>query len=118
MANNGSAELKPGSPPQARRRRKTLPRREGCPAGAGRPILRIIYSADRVPSADRVREPSLDMTRQPFRRPDGPAGMLDRTVQAQIGRLLRDIFADVAAEPVPRRFIELLAALDLEEKCR
>jgi hypothetical protein len=45
--------------------------------------------------------------------------MLDRTVQAQIGRMLRDIFADVAAEPVPQRFIELLAALDLkEERCR
>jgi hypothetical protein len=44
--------------------------------------------------------------------------MLDRTVQAQIGRLLRDIFAGVASEPVPRRFIELLAALDLKERCR
>jgi hypothetical protein len=45
--------------------------------------------------------------------------MLDRTVQAQIGRMLRDIFADVAAEPVPERFVELLAALDAkEEKCR
>jgi hypothetical protein len=45
--------------------------------------------------------------------------MLDRTVQAQIGRMLRDIFAHVAAEPVPQRFIELLAALDLkEERCR
>jgi hypothetical protein len=44
--------------------------------------------------------------------------MLDRTVQAQIGRMLRDIFADVSAEPVPERFVELLAALDMKEKCR
>ena len=120
MANNGSAELKPGSAPQARRRRKSLPRRESCAAGASQPLLRIIYSSDRVPNADPVREPSLDMHTPPSRRPafDRPAGMLDRTVQAQVGRLLRDIFADVAAEPVPRRFIELLAALDLKEKCR
>jgi len=118
MANNGSAELKPGSAPQARRKRRSSPRREGCPADGGQPLLRVIHSADRVPSADRVREPSLDMNKPPFRRPDGPAGMLDRTVQAQIGRLLRDVFADVAAEPVPRRFIELLAALDIKEKCR
>jgi hypothetical protein len=44
--------------------------------------------------------------------------MLDRTVQAQIGRKLRDVFADVAAEPVPQRFIDLLAALDTKEKHR
>jgi Anti-sigma factor NepR len=42
--------------------------------------------------------------------------MLDRTVQVQIGRMLRDIFADVAAEPVPQRFVELLAALEMKEK--
>ncbi|NJO36148.1 MAG: hypothetical protein HC869_26935 [Rhodospirillales bacterium] len=43
-------------------------------------------------------------------------GMLDRSVQAQIGRLLRDIFADVAEEPVPKRFVELLEALETKEK--
>ena len=44
--------------------------------------------------------------------------MLDRMVQAQIGRMLRDIFADVACEPVPQRFVELLAALDMKEERR
>jgi hypothetical protein len=44
--------------------------------------------------------------------------MLDRTVQAQIGRMLRDIFADVAAEPVPQRFVKLLTALDDKERRR
>jgi len=44
--------------------------------------------------------------------------MLDRTVQARIGRLLRDIFADVAGEPVPQRFVDLMAALDAKEKHR
>ena len=83
-------------------------------------MLRIVYSADRAGRADPFREPSRHMHTPPPQRPapDGPGGMLDRTVQAQIGRMLRDIFADVAAEPVPERFVELLAALDMKEKCR
>jgi hypothetical protein len=44
--------------------------------------------------------------------------MLDRTVQAQIGRMLRDVFAGVAADPVPDRFITLLAELEAKERSR
>ena len=127
MANNGSAELKPGLPLQVCHGDKSLFRREDCSADATQPMLRIVYSADSV--AERVRapspEPSLDMNTSSPRRPnspparDGPdAGMLDRTVQAQIGRLLRDVFADVAGEPVPERFITLLAALECKENSR
>ncbi|MBX9590005.1 MAG: hypothetical protein K2X43_11920 [Hyphomonadaceae bacterium] len=42
--------------------------------------------------------------------------MLDRTVQGQIGRMLREIFADVAEEPVPERFLKLLKALEAKEE--
>ena len=42
--------------------------------------------------------------------------MMDRAVQAQIGRLLRDVFADVAGEPVPERFVALLAELESKSK--
>lgn len=42
--------------------------------------------------------------------------MLDRSVQGQIGRMLRDVFSDVADEPVPERFVKLLEALDAREK--
>jgi hypothetical protein len=42
--------------------------------------------------------------------------MLDRAVQAHIGHLLRDLLTDVAHEPVPQRFIELLAALEGKNK--
>ena len=45
-----------------------------------------------------------------------PNGMLDRSVQVQIGRMLRDVFADVAEEPVPDRFVKLLEALEAKEK--
>ena len=45
-------------------------------------------------------------------------GRLDRSVQVQIGRLLRDIFSDVAEEPVPERFVMLLEALQSKEQQR
>jgi hypothetical protein len=44
--------------------------------------------------------------------------MLDRTVQAQIGCMLRDHFAGVAGEPVPKRFVALLAELEAKEASR
>lgn len=43
-------------------------------------------------------------------------GMLDRAQQAQLGNLLRSIFSDVADEPVPDRFVDLLDALAAREK--
>ena len=42
--------------------------------------------------------------------------MLDRSLQAQLGRQLRAIFSDVAQEPVPDRFVKLLEALEAREK--
>jgi hypothetical protein len=49
---------------------------------------------------------------------NGQRGLLDRTIQAQIGRMLRDLFSDAADEPVPERFTRLLEALEAEEKRR
>ena len=45
-----------------------------------------------------------------------PRGMLDRSVQAQFWRRLRDIYADIANEPVPERLVRLLEALEVEQK--
>jgi hypothetical protein len=87
------------------------------PSGAtNRPHLRIVHSANplQAPPADM---PPPDRCRHVSDRlSDRVPAMLDRTVQAQIGRLLRDVFADVAAEPVPERFITLLAQLETEEE--
>jgi len=47
-----------------------------------------------------------------------PRGMLDRSLQAQLGRQLRAIFSDIAQEPVPERFVKLLEALEAREKRR
>jgi hypothetical protein len=47
-----------------------------------------------------------------------PRGMLDRSLQAQLGRQLRAIYSDVANEEVPERFITLLEDLAGREKGR
>jgi hypothetical protein len=44
-----------------------------------------------------------------------PRGLLDRSLQAQLGRQLRAIFSDVEQEPIPDRFIKLLEALEDRE---
>ena len=116
MANNRSAESKPDSAcGRAHPADEPSLGQDNSSGSRNQPHLRIVYRTD------CAREPSLEMpTQQPPRRSvrDGSTGMLDRTVQAQIGRMLRDVFADVAAEPVPPRFIKLLAALDAKEKQR
>jgi hypothetical protein len=47
-----------------------------------------------------------------------PRGMLDRSLQAQLGRQLRSIYSDIASEPVPERFVKLLEELEAREKHR
>jgi hypothetical protein len=66
---------------------------------------------------DREREGGMDPSR-PSDLYGSPRGMLDRSLQAQLGRQLRAIFSDVAQEPVPERFIKLLEALEAREKRR
>ena len=66
---------------------------------------------------DREREGGMDPPR-PSDLCGAPRGMLDRSLQAQLGRQLRAIFSDVAQEPVPDRFIKLLEALEAREKRR
>ena len=66
---------------------------------------------------DREQEASMEPSR-PSDLHNAPRGMLDRSLQAQLGRQLRAIFSDVAQEPVPDRFIKLLEALEAREKRR
>ena len=64
----------------------------------------------------RARPPACEQPR--LSRRTTAQGLLDRSVQAQIGRMLRDVFSDLAAEPVPDRFVRLLEALETQEKLR
>jgi hypothetical protein len=57
-------------------------------------------------------------TQRPSHEHKAPRGMLDRSLQAQLGRQLRSIFSDIASEPVPERFIKLLEELEAKEKRR
>ena len=68
-----------------------------------------------VHSADVPKSPSI-MKSPPKRHQGKQNGMLDRSAQVQIGRMLRDVFADVAEEPVPKRFVVLLEALQAKEQ--
>jgi hypothetical protein len=98
------------------------------PWGMGQPHLRIVHSAERFPepegAAPSAAMPTPDRGGQSsgtwaaLRASDRPPAMLDRMVQAQIGHMLRDSFAGVAGEPVPERFITLLAELEAKEKFR
>jgi hypothetical protein len=75
----------------------------------------------RTPAAesgvDPDHQPAMNAPPPPLAR-DPAAGKLGRALQAQLGRQLRTIFADVAEEPVPERFVKLLEELEAREKRR
>jgi len=84
--------------------------------------IRIVHSADH-PGGSSAATREVRSPRQG--RAGGSGGgsttgksdvLLDRSIQGQIGRMLRDVFSDVAKEPVPDRFVELLEALADQEK--
>lgn len=91
-----------------------LTQQEEQPENVNQPHLGIVHSSY------RLRDPSVNMAAPDRLRPasEKPPAMLDRAVQAQIGRLLRAAFADVASEPVPERFVALLAQLEAKEKAQ
>lgn len=69
------------------------------------------------PTSMHHKKPTQERSeRLPSPRYNDPHGMLDRSLQAQLGRQLRAIYSDVAEEPVPDRFIRLLEELEASEK--
>lgn len=85
---------------------------EGEPRATQKTRLRIAY--DRDAQECRRHMESRQSPPGPERRP----GTLDRGLQGKIGRMLRDVYSDVAEEPVPERFVLLLEALEAREKGR
>jgi Anti-sigma factor NepR len=67
--------------------------------------------------ADLEMEARPDMQGAP-RHDSQATGMIDRSLQAQLGRQLRAIFEGIEEEPVPERFVKLLEALEAREKQR
>jgi Anti-sigma factor NepR len=78
--------------------------------------LYIVHSSDFPQRYSNWAKPAPVATSSPIPTSKLSKGMLDRSVQVQIGRMLRDVFADVAEEQVPERFVTLLEALEAKEK--
>jgi len=74
--------------------------------------LRIVHNRDALEGTANME------SRSPDKGPNKQGGMLDHNLQGKIGRMLRDVFSDVAEEPVPERFRKLLEALETREKSR
>lgn len=79
------------------------------PAASARRLLRLV-------PREIAPNPSDPNTTETMRE-QCPA-MLDRALQARIGAMLREVYADVAKAPVPDRFVALLKALPDEDKPR
>jgi hypothetical protein len=83
-------------------------------ASTNAPHLRIVQSVDRDDSGTpptRAERPSRKSPRSLTSEV-----LIDRSIQSRIGRMLRDVYCDVASEPVPDRFVELLEALAAQEE--
>lgn len=93
-------------------------------AQTGRERAQTLHSKQEMEKPRRAREGSgtdlkaevMEQQRPAHQYHSAPRGMLDRTLQAQLGRQLRAIFSDIAEEPVPERFIKLLDALEARER--
>ena len=71
-----------------------------------------------APHQSALERQSIMVSQRPSHDRKAPRGMLDRSLQAQLGRQLRSIYSDIASEPVPERFIKLLEELEAREKRR
>jgi hypothetical protein len=71
-----------------------------------------------VPRQPALESRSTMASQRPSHDRKVPRGMLDRSLQAQLGRQLRSIYSDIANEPVPDRFVKLLEELEAKEKPR
>ena len=82
--------------------------------------LRLVSVCEPITLKARDEAAGAPVCEQPQlpRQSNKSRGLLDRSIQAQIGRMLRDVFSDLAEEPVPDRFVSLLEALEAQEKLR
>lgn len=60
----------------------------------------------------------VDMHQQTPRQPNARGAILDRSLQARIGEVLRESFKDIEREPLPEHLVELMEALKNKESGR
>lgn len=82
---------------------------------APRPYLRLVTACDLI--SPKFSDSAVHGGPKELRpaRETMSQGLLDRYVQAQIGRMLREVFSDLAEEPIPERFVRWLEALEAQE---
>lgn len=123
MAASGGSTERDSAPDgdSGRKGEDCLPRQALSARTMSKGHLRIVHRSERPQGSSKTmqtRSPPRPARSLPDKAPDKSGGMLDRSIQGQIGRMLRDVFADVAEEPVPKRFIKLLEALEAQEEPR
>lgn len=88
------------------------------PRRAGRRYL-LEADVEAQVTTDNADEPAGSVEARAQASGDGAGRrLLDRQMQAALGRQLRAMYDDIASEPVPARFLELLDALESKEKDR
>jgi Anti-sigma factor NepR len=109
MSKNGSSWSDGGNAPPATQ--KALSQQQPSETGEKD------EAEDRL-AAERKTQMKPQATAGPTKEEAPQEGMIERSLQAQLGRQLRTIFSDVAEEPVPDRFVKLLEELEAREKRR
>ena len=61
---------------------------------------------------------NVDTDQQTPRRANARGAILDRSLQARIGEILRESFKDIEREPLPEHLVELMEALKTKESGR
>ena len=69
-----------------------------------------------MPIAGDVDGPPEDITLSLVPHHQGGYPALSRTVQARLALTLRQMYADLLDQPIPERFIKLLAHLDQKQR--
>src|SRR6202521_1534025 len=84
--------------------------------GPSRQSQQPMSGKKRSPRGEPVLEHRSALQSRPPSHDHGAArGMVRRSLQAKLGRQVRDVYADIATEPVPERLVRLLGG---EEKRR
>jgi len=87
-------------------------------SGGGRHLRRPLRKRHAAPADNDAQMENRPDMQRPSGHDSQAAGMIDRSLQAQLGRQLRAIFEGIEEEPVPERFVRLLEALEAREKQR
>ncbi|HWB44050.1 MAG TPA: NepR family anti-sigma factor [Hyphomicrobiaceae bacterium] len=106
---------KDGSAPPAVLETRTATRDE---KDAKAPRSRPLRGKPQTVNEDDGDKRKVDTYQQTPRRANARGAILDRSLQARIGEILRESFKDIEREPLPEHLVELMEALKTKESGR